>query len=72
MSESNPYAAKSSAEPVKAQEVKELEAPKGTVSEVLAWVGDDKDKAKVALEAEQDGAKRVTLIRDLEEILNKE
>jgi len=75
MSETNPYAPQSDAkveEPKGLEETKtELEVPKGTVSEVLAWVGDDEERAEAALDAEKDGAKRVTLIHVLESKLNK-
>lgn len=77
MSETDPYAApEASAEKVElstdqeaAQE--ENKVPKGTVHEVLDWVGDDKDRAQAALDAEKEGAERVTLISALEEILDK-
>lgn len=74
MSKSNPYAASSKAKTVTPdinEENKELEVPSGTVAEVTAWVGDDEDRAKAALKAENDGAKRVTLTHALEEIINK-
>jgi hypothetical protein len=73
MSDTNPYAPKEEAvAPVTAvePEVEEKEeVPSGTVSEVLAWVDDDKDRAQAALDAEKDGAARVTLIHALEDIL---
>lgn len=75
MSESNPYAPQSDAkvvEPIAVEDTKqELEVPKGTVSEVLAWVDNDKERAEAALEAEKAGAKRVTLISALEDALKK-
>lgn len=75
MSESNPYApAAKSDEPTTSVEEtnnESLEVPKGTVHEVLHWVGDDKEKAQIALDAEKDGAERVTLIHALEEILDE-
>jgi hypothetical protein len=75
MSESNPYAAKSEAKPVAVEvEVNEAEkaeeVPTGTVSEMLAWVGDDKNRAQAALDAEKEGAERVTLIHALEDLLS--
>lgn len=46
-----------------------LVAPRGTIAEVLAWVGGDSDRAEVALEAElMSTAGRKTLIGKLEEI----
>lgn len=42
------------------------EVPDGTVEEVLAWVGDDKDRAARALDAELDGKDRTTLVEALE------
>jgi hypothetical protein len=43
-------------------------APSGTISDVLAWVGDDAQRARAALEAEQAGTQRSTLIAQLERI----
>jgi hypothetical protein len=42
--------------------------PAGTVAEVLAWVGDDPERAAQALQAERDGQQRSTLIARLEEL----
>ena len=42
--------------------------PQGSIDEVLAWVGDDSDRASAALEAEQTGQQRTTLISKLEAI----
>lgn len=46
------------------------EVPTGTVNEVLAWVGNDKDRATVALRVEEaeGGNKRKTLISSLKDI----
>jgi hypothetical protein len=38
------------------------------VAEVLAWVGDDPERAAQALQAERDGQQRSTLIARLEEL----
>jgi hypothetical protein len=47
----------------------QLVAPRGTIAEVLAWVGGDPDRAEVALAAEIGGtAPRKTLIGKLDEI----
>jgi hypothetical protein len=42
--------------------------PEGPAAEVLEWVGDDKDRAKEALEAEESGQKRVGLTKKLKEL----
>lgn len=42
------------------------DVPDGTVDEVLDWVGDDPDRAQQALQAEQEGQNRSTLIAELE------
>lgn len=57
------------AAPVAAEAPAELDVPEGSIKTVLAWVGDDKAKASAALDAEQDGQKRTTLVKELEEIL---
>ena len=42
--------------------------PQGTVGEVLEWVGDDKERARAALDAEHaTGEPRKSLVRRLEE-----
>jgi hypothetical protein len=88
MSDTDPYAAPSSApdvidasapvastsgevEPeVVAPAVEDApEVPEGSIKTVLAWVGDDKTKAQAALDAEQEGQQRSTLIKELEDIL---
>lgn len=44
--------------------------PDGTTEEVIAWVGDDKDRAKRALDKENAGDNpRVTLVEPLEKVL---
>lgn len=40
--------------------------PDGTVSDVLDWVGDDPARAREALDAEQAGQNRATLVAELE------
>lgn len=60
--------------PVEAQDApvtEELTAPEGSIKDVLAWVGDDRTKAQVALDAETAGDKRKTLIKELSEVLKK-
>lgn len=47
------------------------EVPEGTVNATLEWVGDDKDRAQRALDKEKaSDDPRVTLIRELEDILD--
>lgn len=45
-----------------------IDVPEGSIKEVLAWVGEDVDKAKAALEAEEAGENRKTLVAKLKEI----
>lgn len=46
--------------------------PKGSSADVLTWVGDDKDKAQQALDAEKSSGKpRKGLVEELEEITGK-
>ena len=48
------------------------EVPTGTISEVKAWVGDDKDRARLALDAENDkDDPRVTFVEYLEDMLSE-
>ena len=49
-----------------------MTVPEGTAAEVLAWVGDDPARAQAALEAEEAGQQRSTLISKLETIAAKE
>lgn len=46
------------------------DVPSGTVSDVLAWVGNDPVRAQMALDAELAGKNRVTLISELESIIS--
>lgn len=56
-------------EPVKNEEP---EVKTGTTKEVLEWVGDDKERARLALEHEEkDSSPRKGLVRELNEILEK-
>lgn len=43
--------------------------PEGTINEIIEWVGDDTDRASIALERELEDKGRKTLIDSLEEIL---
>lgn len=45
------------------------EVPDGNIKEVLAWVDNDKERAQLALDKELEGDERVTLVRDLKEII---
>lgn len=57
-------AAKEVAENVKS------EVPAGSIKEVKDWVGEDLERAKTALDAENEGAQRTTLISYLTELLS--
>lgn len=46
--------------------------PEGSAAEVLEWVGDDKDRAKEALDAEAAGQQRIGLTRKLKDIVDSE
>lgn len=49
----------------------EEEVPEGNISEINEWVGDDKDRAQLALDAENSqDAPRKTLVKHLEEVIN--
>jgi hypothetical protein len=49
-----------------------MTTPTGTIAEVLCWVGDDPDRADLALQAEYTGQQRSTLIAQLEATATKE
>lgn len=55
---------------VEAPVTEEQSVPEGSIKEVLAWVGDDATKAQAALDAENAGDKRTTLITKLDAIIN--
>ena len=63
----NPYAAKKKT-PAVAPEVTE-ELPTGSIAEVLAWVGEDKERAATALASELSGSKRASLIKTLKALV---
>lgn len=44
------------------------DVPEGTIDEVLEWVGDDSEKAKLALDAEVAGQNRKSLVSKLKAI----
>lgn len=46
------------------------EVPAGSIKDVLGWVGEDVTRAQKALDAENDGEKRSTLIAKLEALTN--
>lgn len=54
--------------PVKTEKVSEV--PNGSIKEVKDWVGDDTERAQVALDAENEGNQRSTLITYLEGLLS--
>lgn len=77
----NPYAPRTQAPiaSVEAEETEEVQestetapepqgVPDGPAAEVLAWVGEDKDRAAEALEAEEAGQQRVGLTKKLKEL----
>lgn len=81
MSDTDPYAAPEWIVTEEARDVSEsAEAetpeeavegvPTGSIKVVLAWVGDDAEKAQKALDAELTGDQRSSLISKLEEIIN--
>jgi len=49
----------------------DLEVPEGSAADVLAWVGDDVDRAKAAAAAEVEGKGRKTLLADLDRIIGE-
>lgn len=53
-----------------AEPVTEEAVPEGSVKDVLAWVGEDSAKAQRALDAENAGEGRKTLVSKLNEIIN--
>lgn len=56
--------------PVEAPVTEEATVPEGSVKDVLGWVGDDATKAQAALDAEEAGEGRKTLISQLKNLLN--
>lgn len=56
--------------PIEAPVTEEQGVPEGSIKEVLAWVGDDATKAQAALDAENAGDTRTTLVSKLEAIIN--
>lgn len=57
-------------QPVEAPVVEEATVPEGSIKEVLGWVGEDTTKAQQALDAEESGEGRKTLISQLKNLLN--
>lgn len=60
--------------PVEAPEApvtEEPTVPEGSVKDVLGWVAEDPAKAQLALDAENSGEKRKTLVKELNAILEK-
>lgn len=57
-------------QPVEAPVVEEATVPEGSIKEVLGWVGEDATKAQQALNAEESGEGRKTLISQLKNLIN--
>lgn len=55
----------------KAPQTEELTVPEGSIKDVLNWVSDDPAKAQTALDAENAGEKRKTLLKELNAIITK-
>lgn len=71
---SDPYAAGDFVEDApevrgEAEEPQAPVVPAGNVSEVLEWVGEDKERAQLALDAEKAGHNRKTLVKQLKELV---
>ena len=65
----NPFAGYESKQ-VEIDKEKANATPTGTVSEILDWVGEDKERAQRALDAEKENKKpRSSLVKDLEGIV---
>ncbi|QFG12214.1 Hypothetical Protein OBI_RACECAR_86 [Arthrobacter phage Racecar] len=64
-------AAKEAEAPAPAVENQKLEVPEGTAATVLEWVDGDPVAAQAALDAEQAGQKRTTLINKLKAIIEE-
>lgn len=69
-----PRASVKAAEEIKAPEpveepVSPDEVPEGSAAEVLAWVGEDAERAQRALDAEEAGQQRVGLTKKLKELV---
>ena len=77
MSTSNPYAAPQ-ARKIDVQEARKVETPAepqvpvGSISEVLQWVGDDAERAVLALDYEKANLGRKTLVGKLTELIGVE
>jgi hypothetical protein len=73
---SDPYAVDASGSVVPEDSVSEPAqqniVPKGTSAEVLDWVGDDKDRARLALASEEETSKpRKGLVEELNTLLDE-
>ena len=54
----------------KPSEPEEPAVPNGSSTEILDWVGEDKERAKLALDKENADKQRSTLVKALEKILD--
>lgn len=69
-----PVPVETTAPPVEAPEApvtEEQTVPEGSIKDVLGWVAEDPTKARAALDAENSGEKRKTLVKELTAILDK-
>lgn len=68
----NPYAPFQPQQVVEEIEVKEIIPEDITnIKEIVSWVGDDKDRAQLVMDAENNSVNsRKTLLKSLEEVLN--
>jgi hypothetical protein len=57
------------AEPVEDPISDVIEVPEGSAAKILEWVGEDRERASAALEAEKSGQGRKTLVAKLEGLL---
>ena len=76
MSDSDPYAApdvsyaRETAAP-KQEEAPKLQVPSGSVRDVTDWVGEDKERAKLARDAEDPDSPRKGVLKYVSELLGE-
>jgi hypothetical protein len=71
MSTTDPYAAPTTEELELQKPVHDPldDVPSGSAAEILAWVGEDAERAELALKREEDGHQRKTVLKKLKELL---